>query len=136
MCVHHWVNTGLNYTFCKWCNVEGDWRCGEVILRPPSTTFASNLTRFGLPIRYNSYRVGSSWGVPFIEMFGAWVEKDLGELRAGPYASLRVEQAYSDPTLVLVGEDNGTKGWMRVECPDVPGLVKFIESLLPANTPA
>jgi hypothetical protein len=136
MCNHKWVDTGMTATWCEICGVKADWVMGEVVLRPPSKEFSHSLSRFGLPIRYNSYRVGSSWGVPFIECFDAWVEKNTGSLSAGAYESLRIEQAYSDPTLVLVGEHNGTKGWERVPCSDVEGLVRFIESLLPANTPA
>jgi hypothetical protein len=136
MCNHCWVSTGLVWTFCKYCNVEGDWRGLEVVLRPTKTTYALSLELFGLPVRYNRWRVGASFGVPFIEVMDVWVDKTSGELSSGKYDSLRVEPSYSDNQVVLIGEENGTKGWMRVACPDAPNLVKFIESLLPANTPA
>jgi hypothetical protein len=137
MCTHSWVNTGLpTWTYCKYCDAEGDWVFGEVVLRPTKNTYALSLELFGLPIRYNRWRVGASWGVPFIEVKDVWVDKTCGELSSGKYDSLRVEQCYSDITLVLIGEENGTKGWMRVDCPEAPNLVKFIESLLPANAPA
>jgi hypothetical protein len=136
MCNHKWVDTGMTATWCDYCGIKGDWRMGEVILRPPEGPFHNDLLRFGLPIRYNASRVGSSWGVPFIEVFDVWVDLPVGSLSSGWYDSLRIEQAYSDPTLVLVGEHNGTKGWERVPCSDVAGLVRFIESRLPANTPA
>ena len=130
MCDHIWVNTGLNYTFCKLCDVTGDWRGSEVILRRPSKTFPHNLFAFGLPLEYSSFRASEKWGQVILECFDVFVEKAVGELAAGSYVSLRIEESVMNPDTLLVSALGEYTGWQTVPCANRESYEQFVRGLV------
>jgi hypothetical protein len=101
-CKHHWVNTGLRATWCKWCDVSGDWVGDKVILRRPSESFAHSLEVYGIPILYNHASVEERYGRLNVTLSGVFVTTDWGEMPAGRYHSINIEQDTYNPDRCLV----------------------------------
>lgn len=127
MCSHKWVDTGLHYTFCAYCDADGDWVKGEVVLRKPSKSYPLDLMRFGLPIRYQSHSLVMHYGSPQLHLRDVWVERAADDLSPGKYDVLLVEVSLMNPNRVLVGEDN-YHSWHSVTA-NVPAFEAFLDSL-------
>lgn len=130
MCDHSWVDTGLTATWCKHCDASGDWVGSEVVLRRPSRTFPHNLLAFGLPIEYSSSRATEKWGQVILECFDVFVERAVGELAAGTYTSLRIEESVMNPDTLLMSPLGEYTGWLTVPCRNREGYEQFVRGLV------
>lgn len=130
MCNHSWAETGLSWVYCRNCGVTGDWVSGEVVLRRPSRTFPHNLLPFGLPIEYSSFRATEKWGQAILECFDVFVERAVGELAAGVYTSLRIEESVMNPDTLLMSPLGEYSGWLTVPCRNREGYEQFVRGLV------
>lgn len=89
---HRWVDTGMTATWCLNCDVSGDWVGDHVEIRPSNRPFPHSLEKFGIPIRYTYHEATKPFGRLSLVLSDVYVDKDWGELPAGAYTRLAIDE--------------------------------------------